>query len=339
MSAAPSRLLQRVAWALVIAGAVALAVTFLIGRGALALGALASGWMFAAGTAAGTLALSAAVRIGRGRWANAALPWADAASGFFPSAFLLAVVVALTASRWSPEAAEDVGTWVAARDLAFTAALFAAGHRYSRRPAAKWGVVYLLLYVVTLSAWAVDWILGAKTRAPSAVIPAFYFMGAFLSGIAWMALQAALRGGDVKLRHDLGKLLFGFLTIWAYLLWSAFFPVWYGNLPAETAPLLERWRGGWRFVTLAALVGVFVFPFAFFISRATKRLRGTLAFGSAVVLAGLLLERFVLVLPPLEVPGGAESGVLAACIALGTFGLFLATGTPKPLPAPVPPPP
>ncbi len=317
-------------WALAVAGAVALGVGFWVGRGDLALGALASGWMFSAGIAAGTIALSAAVRIGHGRFASAALPWADAAAGFFLPAFLLAVVVALTAARWSPEAAADVGTRVAARDLALTAALFGVGYGYTRRPSAGRGALYLLLYAVTLSLWAVDWILGAKTKAPSAVIPAFYFMGAFLSGIAWMAFQAAVRESDVRLRHDFGKLLFGFLTIWAYLLWSAFFPVWYGNLPAETAPLLDRWRGDWHLVTLAALVAVFVFPFLFFVSRLTKQARGTLAFGSAVVLAGLLIERFVLVLPPLEVPGGAESGVLAALIALGTFGLFVATGSPRP---------
>ena len=136
-----------------------------------------------------------------------------------------------------------------------------------------------------------------------------------------MAAVRDVSGPD--LRHDVGKLLFGFIVVWTYLLWSLFLPTWYGNIPEESAPLLLRWRGAYKPITEAVLVAVFFWPFWLLFSERLKRRRATLAFGAATILLGLLAERFLLVLPSLHVTGGALSLVVGAGVTAGVAGLFL----------------
>ena len=129
------------------------------------------------------------------------------------------------------------------------------------------------------------------------------------------------------LRHDIGKLLFGFIVVWSYLLWALFLPTWYGNVPEEVAVLLRRWTGPWKPVTGAVLVAVFAWPFWLLFSERLKRRRATLAVGAATILLGLWAERFLLVVPSLHLPGGALAIALGGAVALGVAGAFLlATG-------------
>jgi hypothetical protein len=320
----------KLALALAVVGAVALLVAVALGDGASAAAALLASWLFFAGLAAGSVALAAAVRIAHGTWAAEVLPLAEAGSAFFIPALALLVAVLAGLPLLVPGAPL---ARVAPRLLVATAAVFGLGARLvavARAPGAEPGrvrrdaVIYVLAYVVGLSVWAHDLVLGLSAGPPFTVVPAYYFLGAFLSGLAWVALVAALR--DVSgpdLRHDLGKLLFAFIVVWSYLLWALFLPTWYGNVPEEVAVLLRRWEGPWRPVTAAVLVAVFAWPFWLLFSERLKRRRETLAVGAATILLGLWGERFLLVLPSLRLPGGAASLLLGAGVALGVAGAFL----------------
>jgi hypothetical protein len=319
----------RTAYAAVVVGAIALVVALLAGRGAPAEAALLGSWLFFAGLAAGSVGVSAAVRLAHGRWAEGVLPLADAAAGFFGPALVLLVGVLggehLIAR--GPHVREVIRLLVAA------AVVFGLGRRFvasARRPGVDLGpvrrdaLVYLLAYAVGLSVWAHELVLRLLAGPPFTVVPAYYFLGAFLSGLAWVSLVAALR--DVSgpdLRHDLGKLLFGFIVVWSYLLWALFLPTWYGNVPEEVVVLLRRWSGPWRPITAVVLVAVFAWPFWLLFSETLKRRRGTLAVGAATILLGLWGERMLLVLPSLDLRGGAVSIVLGAGVALGVAGVFL----------------
>jgi hypothetical protein len=300
------------------------------GRSAPAAAALVASWLFFAGLAAGSVALAAAVRIAYGGWAKPIMPLAEAGVGFFVPA--LALLVAVIAARAVLVPGAPVAP-VAVRLLLSAAIVFALGGRFvavARRPDAdpsrvrSAAIVYVLAYVVGLSIWAHDLVLALSAGATFTVVPAYYFMGAFLSGLAWVALVAALR--DVSgpdLRHDVGKLLFGFIVVWSYLLWALYLPTWYGNVPEEAAVLLRRWSGPWRPVTAAVLVAVFAWPFWLLFSEQLKRRRETLAIGAATILLGLWGERFLLVVPSLGIAGGAQAIVLAGAVALGVAGTFL----------------
>jgi hypothetical protein len=87
--------------------------------------------------------------------------------------------------------------------------------------------------------------------------------------------------------------------------------------------LLRRWIGPWKPVTGLVLVAVFAWPFWLLFSEQLKRRRETLAVGAATILLGLWGERFLLVAPSLQLPGGPLAVLLAALVALGVAGSFV----------------
>ena len=333
-SAAFGRTVARLAVAGVVLGAAAFALALLAGRSGTAMGALDASFLFFAGLSAGGVALGAAVRVAHGRWAGPVLPIADASVGFFGPALAVLAVLLLGGRSFIPAAAGagHFGALVL-RQIALTAVLFVAGRTFvarARAPGADEargrasGVAYLLCYAVVLSVWAGDLVMGLSASPPATVIPAYYFLGAFLSGLAWVALVASIRGtSGPDLRHDLGKLLFAFIVVWTYLLWALFLPTWYANVPEESEQLLRRWHGGYRPVTTFVLVAVFAWPFWLLFSERFKRRRATLAVGAGAILLGLLAERFLLVLPSLQVSAGLGSWIVCASVAAGVAGLFL----------------
>jgi hypothetical protein len=328
------RPLARLALALAAAGAVAFLLGLALGQAGAAFASLAASWLFFAGLAAGGLALSAAVRIANGRWAGSVLPIADASRGFFvPALVLLALLVAGARTFLRGTAEGGLGPQIAlgARLLAGSAVLFWLGTRLVAAARAgeegrtrRSAVAYLVAYAVVLTLWAFALVMAPWGGPPATVIPAYYFLGAFLSGLAWVSFVAALR--DVSgpdLRHDLGKMLFAFIIVWSYLLWALYLPTWYGNVPEEVAPLLRRWQGPFQPISAFVLVAVFAWPFWLLFSERLKRKRATLAIGAGAILAGLFLERFLLVVPSLHLPGGAGSLLVGAGVSLGVAGLFL----------------
>jgi hypothetical protein len=245
---------------------------------------------------------------------------------------------------------EDTTTWAswAARVLASMVLLQWAAQRYlasarAARAAAdpatpatmRDGMAYLATYVGALTLWAIDLIIGLHDWAPSTVIPPFYFAGAFLTAVAWSTLVTSVRvvraapaalaelPGDAD-RYDLAKLLFGFAIFWFYLLWSGYIPVWYANIPEETGQILARWEGGYKPLSIAVVLSVFFLPFWVLMPGSAKRRPARVAFGAALILAGMVGERFLLVLPALPVHGTwpvvAALGATAAML-----GLFLVT--------------
>lgn len=328
---APLRRLARGGMAL---GALAVVAGVALGRAQPTLGALAASWLFFAGLAAGGVALSAAVRVAQGTWAQQILPVAEAASAFFTPAAAILVVLVGAARWWMPGlAAEGVGAWLAlaARDLLAMAALFVAARRYLQSSragaptATRDAIVYLFAYVLALTLWAIDLVMGLRPWAPSTVVPPFYFMGALLAAVAWSALLTSIRPESLPpeaARVDLAKLLFGLSILWFYLFFSGFLPTWYANIPDETGQLLARWRGGYRPISIAVIATIFVLPFGLLLRGSAKRRPARVAVGAASVLVGLVGERFLLVMPSLDA-GGAWPAVAALGVTLGLAGAFL----------------
>jgi hypothetical protein len=315
-------------------GGVSLAVGLASADRAVVLAALTCAWLLFAGAAAGAVAVAAAIRIAGGRWAGAVLPVAEAASAFFGPALAILALLAAAARIWVPSAAEaTVGetVWVAARDVLAGVALYAVGRRLVRRARAggevlRVAVLYVVMYAVVLSLWAMDLVMSLQEGAPSTAIPAYYFMASLLTGLAWVALQCSAVGRlqiSAHARHDVGKLLFGMTTFVAYLLWSIFLPTWYANLPDETGLLLARWHGVYRPLSMAVMGAAFVGPFVLLLTEAAKRNRVLLGLASASILAGLSIERFLLVFPSLGSAPGPLATVLALGTAAGVAGVFV----------------
>jgi hypothetical protein len=296
-------------------GALALVVAIALGAGARAMGAVAAGWMLCTGLAAGGVAASAAVRLSRGRWASQVLPIAEAGVALLvPAAIGLAIIVA-TGRWWMPRITTSAWIALAIRDLVAAAALAIVGQRYVHSASLRHAVAYLLLYVIALSMWMVDLVMDLAPWAPSTVLPPLYFMGALLGGFAWPTLVAAGRF-ESNTRHDLGKLLFAFAIFWGYLVWAAYLPTWYGNLPDETGQLLARWHGGWWPLSLFAIVAVFGFPFCFLFGEQNKRRARRLAFGAGGIVCGLAVTHLLMIVPTVAPNMDGTTALASAAAAL-----------------------
>ena len=77
--------------------------------------------------------------------------------------------------------------------------------------------------------------------------------------------------------HDLGKLMFALVMLWAYLNFSQLLITWSGNLPTEVVWYIKRWNGGWGWIALILLIGHFILPFLLLLSQDLKKNPKTIA--------------------------------------------------------------
>ena len=109
---------------------------------------------------------------------------------------------------------------------------------------------------------------------------------------------------------------------WAYIAFSQFLIIWYGNMPEETMWYAQRLQPGWAWVTLILVLGHFVLPFFFLLGRDAKRKRGTLLTGAVWLLAMHYLDLYWLVMPNLH-HGGFRPHLLDATTFVAIGGFFL----------------
>lgn len=203
----------------------------------------------------------------------------------------------------------------------------AAQHARINRLAGVFVPVYALVFTLV----AFDGIMALQPHWFSNLLGGFYFMGAFLG--AHMALALLMLYGrrhlgvadlvSPKQRHDLGKLCFGFTVFWAYLMWSQFLVIWYGNLHEETGFVFARLWGPWMPVGRAVFVGMFLIPFWGLLFVAAKKSPVWLGLMALVSLTALWLERYLLVLPSVTAEHGPVFGLPEAGPTALMLGLFL----------------
>ncbi|MSR44830.1 MAG: quinol:cytochrome C oxidoreductase [Phycisphaerales bacterium] len=190
----------------------------------------------------------------------------------------------------------------------------------------------LILFALTSTFAAVDWIMSLSPAWFSTMFGVYFFCGICAGGFSVIAL-ACLRlqslgylRGVLTAEHyqDLGKFIWAFgVVFWAYIAFSQYMLIWYGNLPEETVWFLARQVGDWSWVSIALLFGHFVIPFVFFISRWMKRWRQTLAIGAVWMLAFAWIDLYWLVMPviPADVATFNTYDELAQAYAATSTGL------------------
>jgi hypothetical protein len=197
----------------------------------------------------------------------------------------------------------------------------------------KWAGPAAILFGLTTTFAAFDWIMSQNPAWFSTMFGVYFFAACAAGGfsaIAFTGLRLQQRGllRDVitpEHYQDLGKLLFGFgVVFWAYIAFSQYMLIWYGNVPEETTWFLARQVGQWRIVSAALLFGHFVIPFLFLISRWTKRWRGTLLFGVSWMLVFHWVDLAYLIHPviPHDIGSFASYDALQAAYAGEKSGLL-----------------
>ena len=189
----------------------------------------------------------------------------------------------------------------------------------------------LILFAITLTFASFDWLMSLNPHWYSTIFGVYFFAGCLVGIFAFMALVAIAQGRagllvevvTVEHRHQIGQLLFAFVAFWAYIAFSQYFLIWYGNIPEETGFFAERLSGSWRPASVALAVGHFAVPFFFLLPRAVKRSPALLTAGALWLLAMHLLDLYWLVMPNLH-HGGMAPHLLDFTTLLGAGGLFLA---------------
>ena len=189
----------------------------------------------------------------------------------------------------------------------------------------------LVLLGLTITFSSVDWGMSLNPHWFSTIYGILFMVGQAVSAMCFViVLLAAFRGERPftevvrpHVVHDLGKLLFAFVMLWAYVSLSQFLITWAGNLPEEIPWYIQRLHGGWRVVAALVLVFHFVLPFLLLLSRDLKRSAPTLAGVAGALFLVRLLDLYWLVAPDLGHGQGLAVSWMDVTAPVGIGGIWL----------------
>ncbi len=188
--------------------------------------------------------------------------------------------------------------------------------------------VFVVLFAVTSSTSAWDFLMSIDSHWFSTLFGWYTFAGLFVSGMAMMALITLyLKGrgymGHINENHlhDVGKFMFAFSIFWTYLWFSQFMLIWYANLPEEVVYYQTRWTY-FKKLWVANLLINFIAPFLVLMTRDAKRKVQILWVAGCIIIGGHWLDVYLMV-----TPGTVGSHWHIGFVEIGTFigylGLFL----------------
>jgi hypothetical protein len=311
--------------------------------------------------AQGLVVFAATQKLAKGHWAGLLIRFAEAAVAFLFVALVLYLGLFLGRRSLfadMPVTRPLVGFWFGStffflRNWAILAGLAWLSWRFVRRDmqadiaevatgapavddaAAKGAVsrdaaIMVIAWGFGYSLIAFDMVMSLSPRWISNLYGAFFFMGSFLAALMGLAvlglgLRRSMRLEDLmssKQVHDLGKLAFGFTVFWAYLMWSQFLVIWYGNIPEETYFVFYRLWGAWRPVGIAVFLLVFVVPFIGLLGAKPKRTPVWFFAMALVSLTGIWIERYLEIVPSINGGAGPAFGLPELGALLFFAGLF-----------------
>jgi hypothetical protein len=193
----------------------------------------------------------------------------------------------------------------------------------------------LTVYVLTVTFFAVDFLMSLTPHWFSAIYGIYVLGGQVLSGLAFTILVALFLSErppmDRAFQHihfqDYGKLLLAFTMLWSYFGISQLIIIWSGDLPEEIPFYRDRLSGPWSAVSTALLLFHFAVPFALLLSRNLKRDIRRLARVAALLLVMRWVDLWWLVAPAFHPSGIPLHWLdLATVAALGGIWVWLFTG-------------
>jgi len=184
----------------------------------------------------------------------------------------------------------------------------------------------LILYTLVMSLVAFDLVMPVDPRFASTLFGGYYFVTILYTGWALIAVLVALwLKREPRLAalitsdelHQLGKLVFGFCMLYGMVFWSQYLVWWYGNLLEEIPYVMLRQNTmPWSPISYGMALITLPLPFAILLSVAVKKNPRTLAAVCGLIVAGMWLERWVLVVPSLwTFAQGAGGEVAHAAVA------------------------
>lgn len=137
----------------------------------------------------------------------------------------------------------------------------------------------IIIYVFGMTFAAIDWVMSLSPHWASTIYGFIFVIGQVISSMSLAIAVLVLLSrstpmeGVVQSRHlhDLGKLLFAFVMLWAYFAFSQLLIIWSGNQPEEISFYRSRLYGSWGVVAIIVCIFHFFVPFFFLLPRDVKR--------------------------------------------------------------------
>jgi len=259
--------------------------------------------------------------------------------------FIALGILTLVASRFTRASVRpDIGLVAEHNPDAYTKPKFWAGIEEEVESAQKtmsfYGPLYCVLFAVIISLLAYDLLMSLDPQWLSGMFGGWNFTTVMLSGWISVYFMAHFMGNRFGLQkymhklmyHDAGKLTFGFTVVWAYLFFSQYLIIWYGNLPQEAGYVLTRLSGPWEKLSYTAFLLIFLLPFIFGLGKKAKMSFKTFLPILLVSSVGIWLERFLLIAPSSWYydraaeqfkPGISALLISDVLVFIGFLGLFL----------------
>ena len=199
------------------------------------------------------------------------------------------------------------GIWVfffnKLKNLSFAEDNLSGSHDWSN--IRKWSAIFLVLFAVSSSIAAWDWIMSIDTHWFSTMFGWYVFASWFVAGLSVITLITLFLKGKGYLEmvnenhiHDLGKFVFAFSIFWTYIWFSQFLLIYYANIPEESVYFVERLQSDvyspFIFVNLALN---FVLPFLVLMTRDSKRHGVFLKVVCSLIILGHWFDFFLMVQP------------------------------------------
>jgi hypothetical protein len=193
------------------------------------------------------------------------------------------------------------------------------------------GGIGLVLYSLTASFAAVDWVMSLDPHWGSTIYGLIFLVGQGLSALCFSIILLTVLTRYSPYReiikptqfHDLGKLTLAFVMLFAYFSFSQWLIIWSGNLPDEISWYLHRIRGGFGYVILGIVALHFALPFALLLSRERKRAGSRLIWLAVMIMFMRMVDIYWYVIP--NFPDAKLFSIWYLAGPIGIGGLWLAT--------------
>lgn len=203
-----------------------------------------------------------------------------------------------------------------------------------RRRMTVFAAWYMFAFAMCLSLIGFDLVMSTDPHWYSTLFGAYTFIKAIYGGFGAIILLVSILHLTPSVPFtltpaqlgDMSTLFFGFSIVWGDFFYSQFVVIWYGNIPEETAYIIERtMTQPWSTLAWTVFIGCFILPFIILLSRNIKKTPWCMIVISSCVLTGLWVEHFLLLGPSFlhQDPAVFPIGINEIIISLGFLGLII----------------
>ena len=199
--------------------------------------------------------------------------------------FVLWMVIAFFLNRWSADQDKNPGD--------------------QERRLAKLSAPGLILYMFSITFASVDWAESLMIKWSSSMWGFLFIAAEGLTALSFLILVMTFLSRREPMSrvlkpdhfHDLGKMLFANLMLWAYFAFCQYLIVWSENLTSEIGYYLPRTKTSWGWLGVALIVVQFLIPVLLLLNRSLKRNAYLLSGVAIIILVMRYMDLIWIVLP------------------------------------------